>query len=212
MYIHGYMQELRLRESLPPMAQIDVSFSDVRDQGLCFLVDALLEMKTSLLVLKAAKANLTEKSGETLRLFLQECNDLEELWLGGNKVTAKGLALICDGLSEHPNMELLDISSCEIGAPGGMELGALLARNKTLKIVDCSWNLFSGEDSRALLEYLCLNSTVEEFRASWNSFGKAALKELKVLHAERKGPASAISPSSFYELDLRNCGDMSLLK
>ena len=64
MYIHGYMQELRLRESLPPMAQIDVSFSDMRDQGLCFLVDALLEMKTGLLVLKAAKANLTEKSGE----------------------------------------------------------------------------------------------------------------------------------------------------
>ena len=76
MYIHGYMQELRLRESLPPMAQIDVSFSDMRDQGLCFLVDALLEMKTGLLVLKAAKANLTEKSGETLRLFLQEANEV----------------------------------------------------------------------------------------------------------------------------------------
>jgi hypothetical protein len=79
------ISDLRYRYSLVPLAQVDVSESDLRDEGLEVMVSALLEMKIELLVLKAAKANLGPRAGEILRRLLDGDNDLEELSVGGNR-------------------------------------------------------------------------------------------------------------------------------
>ena len=79
------ISDLRYRYSLVPLAQVDVSESDLRDEGLEIMVSALLEMKIELLVLKAVKANLGPRAGEILRRLLDGDNDLEELSVGGNR-------------------------------------------------------------------------------------------------------------------------------
>jgi hypothetical protein len=118
--------QLRDREGFLSLAQIDVSCSDMRDEGLDYLVTALLEIKADLLVLKARESNLTSKAGEILKQFLNGCNDVEELWLGRNRLGSTGLKHLCKAVSDHPNMEVLDVSSNGIAAPGGEELGGLL--------------------------------------------------------------------------------------
>ena len=109
------IEALRFREGLLPLAQVDVSVSDIRDQGLLFLVDALLDLKVELLVLKAARSNLTAKSGEILKRLLMECNDLEEIRIAGNKLGAVGLKALCKATRDHPNMMALDIRSVKVG-------------------------------------------------------------------------------------------------
>ncbi len=83
------ISDLRYRYSLVPLAQVDVSESDLRDEGLEIMVSALLEMKIELLVLKAVKANLGPRAGEILRRLLDGDNDLEELSVGGNRCVCK---------------------------------------------------------------------------------------------------------------------------
>lgn len=103
------IEELRFREDLVPLAQVDVSVSDIRDEGLECLVDSLLGLKVQLLVLKAARSNLTARSGKILERLLLECNDLEEMRVSGNKLGAVGLRALCKGTRDHPNMIALDI-------------------------------------------------------------------------------------------------------
>jgi len=221
------IEALRLREDFLSLAQVDVSTSDIRDEGLEHLVDALLDMKVELIVLKATRAHLTARSGEILKRLLLECNDLEEIRVAGNKLGAVGLKGLCKASYDHPNLSVLDIrfvqvalfmvllggltcalvsrfagclsfcSANEIGVPGGEELGALLTSNNTLKEVDVSWNAIAGEDGQQLLQGLALNKSVQVFRASWNRLGRAALSNLQDVLNR---------PQVFYELDLRNCG------
>ena len=189
--------ELRFEEGMLGLAQIDVSVSDLRDEGLEMLVDAMIAMKVELVVLKARKANLTSRTGNTLGRFLDECNDLEELWLGGNKLMYKGLKPLCQAVRNHPNLAVLDVSSNSIGVPGGEEIGALFTASTKLMEFDCSWNDIAAEDASFLLQGLSLNATIEIFRAAWNRFGKGTLPEIEeVLNREKE----------FSELDLRNCG------
>ena len=58
----------------------------------------------------------------------------------------------------------------------------LFSYSKILKELDCSWNDLIGEDAQQLLQCLCLNTSIEKFRASWNRFGKLALPELRDLN------------------------------
>jgi Ran GTPase-activating protein (RanGAP) involved in mRNA processing and transport len=103
------IEELRLREDFLALAQVDISVNDIRDEGLKCLVDALLGLKVQLIVLKAARSNLTARSGEILKQLLLECNDLEEIRVSGNKLGAVGLRALCKGTRDHPNMIALDI-------------------------------------------------------------------------------------------------------
>jgi len=191
--------DLRFRVEYVPLLQIDVSVSDIRDEGLQHLLGALVCMKAQLLVLKAGKSNLTFKSGDILAKFLDECNDLEELWIGGNKLGVKGLKPLCKALRNHPNISVLDVSANSIGNSGGEELGAVLTTSKSMTEIDCSWNDFSGDDGQYLLGGLALSSSIQMFRGCWNRFGKMAMPELKEILAR---------PQIWYELDLRNCGNV----
>ena len=103
------VEALQLREDFLSLAQVDVSTSDIRDNGLDHLVDALLDMKVELIVFKATRAHLTARSGEILKRLLLECNDLEELRVAGNKLGAVGLKGLCKASYDHPNLSVLDI-------------------------------------------------------------------------------------------------------
>jgi len=136
--------DLRHRQNLVALAQVDVSESDIRDEGLECLVAAVLQMKVELVVLKAVKANLGPRAGGILRRLLEDDNDLEELCIGRNNLGGAGMAPLCKGIRNHPNLNLLDVSANEIDAPGGEEIGALLTTCSNLTELDCSWNNLTG--------------------------------------------------------------------
>ena len=93
---------------------------------------------------------------------LSDNHTLRELDLSHNQIGSEGAVAVATMLKRNSSLERLQLERCSIGSSGGVELGVALERNKTLRVLRLSWNAIGDDGVRGLCVGLENNSSLEE--------------------------------------------------
>ena len=111
-------------------------------------------------VLDLGGCRLTSDGVGEVMSGLSHNHTLRELNLSRNQIRSEGYVAMAIMLNR--SLERLDLARCGIGSSGGVELGAALERNKTLRYLNLSSNALGDDGVRGLCVGLENNSSLEE--------------------------------------------------
>lgn len=109
---------------------------------------------------------------ETLAGLIQryDCK-IVELKLEGNKLGDQAIDVLLESLEFNRTLKVLNINDNNLSDDSGVKLGAVLETNISICEVYCQWNQFKTRGGNAILKALKENKTVRVLDLSWNSLG-----------------------------------------
>ncbi|CAI8035345.1 NLR family CARD domain-containing protein 3 [Geodia barretti] len=98
-------------------------------------------------------------------------------------------------LKTNSSLERLHLRRCDIGSSGGVELGAALEKNKTLRCLDLSGNALGDDGVRGLCVGLGNNSSLEELELIYDeSLGEEGVSLLLQLQKRKQTETQEMLP------------------
>ncbi|XP_077101927.1 NACHT, LRR and PYD domains-containing protein 12-like isoform X3 [Siphateles boraxobius] len=123
------------------LRELDLSWNKIENGGLRLLSDGLKDPLCKLEKLTLINCEIKTEGCAALTSALRSNSHLRELDLSENKIGAKGLKLLSDGLKDpHCKLEKLTLRYCEITDEGCAALASALRSNSHLRELDLSWN------------------------------------------------------------------------
>ena len=158
---------------------LDLRASSLNDYNFENISQSIFDKRIRLLDI--SENFLTLDSMKNLSLFLKNNKTLKKLYVQRNAVAqfkAEGVKYVCEGLSNHPNLIVLDISYMELTGCG-VYLGQFIAQNNILQdlnVANCKLNV---HDFKNICRPICNSKSLKIFDISFNDMGgKNSLIEL----------------------------------
>ena len=122
---------------------------------------------------------------------------LDELRLASCRIDDKCAHKIMPAIGECYGLEVVDLSSNEIGVSGSVSVAEMIERTDHLETFNLSWNKLRPAGCRRVIRALKENQTLHRLGLAWNGAGDAVLQLEEVI---------ASPESQLVEIDLSSNG------
>ncbi|XP_037116564.1 LOW QUALITY PROTEIN: uncharacterized protein LOC119128354 [Syngnathus acus] len=133
------------------LSHLDLSWNNLRDDGVEALAAGLAKPQCTLQVLKLCYCQLSKKSCEALASVLSSPGSLRELELGYNDLCDDGLEALAAGLAKPQcTLQVLKLRGCKLSKKSCEALASVLSSPGSLSHLDLSWNNLRDDGVEAL--------------------------------------------------------------
>ena len=164
---------------------LDLSNFRMGEESAQFLAGVLREQQ--LVSLKLTNCALTDSCVQHIRQALIDStqSQLEELFLGVNRLSAPGVEMLCEWMQHDESLMLLDLQLNTFGDPGCMPLATALGKNRHLQALNLQGNAITAKGVSLLAQALAQNkgSALQQIFLGFNPLGDDGVRHLWELMA-----------------------------
>ncbi|GMH42894.1 hypothetical protein BSKO_10813 [Bryopsis sp. KO-2023] len=152
--------------------------NSLRDQDISMLMDCLTREAVSVRHLDLSDNALLEGGVAALLHMIEnrepgKCDEprkaaLSELNLSGNRIGAKGVAILAGSVrSKSQQLKILDLSRCGLRKASAKPILELLVGTRTLEELFLGWNSFGFKGARTIAKGMEVNMSVKKLDLQW---------------------------------------------
>jgi Ran GTPase-activating protein (RanGAP) involved in mRNA processing and transport len=154
------------------ITELDLRHNELGPVGLAILIHPLLSANTTLRTLCLKNNHLTSKAGSSIASLIRHCPSLEELHLGNNDMTHRGIGRCSLEIAKH-SLKRLHLAHNHLGSKGIAKLVKDLgeAHQHRLLFLDLTCNQAGNKGMQAIMGWLLYDRTLQKFWLSSNDLG-----------------------------------------
>ena len=157
------------------ITNLDLRHNGIGPKGLATLIQPLLSANTTLRVLCLKDNHLTQKSCSSIESLIRHCKSLEELHLGHNTISHRGIGHLAEEIIRSPHLKNLNLSHNHLGHKGMAKLAKeLQAAPHEIEVLDLACNQAGDMGMQAIMGLLLHDKKIQKLGFASNDLGTSS--------------------------------------
>ena len=157
------------------ITELDLRHNFLGPKGLANLIQPLLGANTTLRILCLKNNHLTYKASSSIASLIRHCSSLEELHLGNNDITHRGIGRCSLEIATH-SLKRIHLAHNHLGTKGIAKLVKDLgdSHQRDLLFLDLTCNQAGNKGMQAIMGWLLYDRTLQKLWLSSNDLGPSS--------------------------------------